>query len=89
VRTAAYSDDSGATWKLSQNQPGGFRSAAGLFSGNSVIVIGPNGSDVSEDNGAHWAPIDTLNFNALSMHGDDAWAVGAKGTIARFHSQLK
>jgi len=89
TRTAAYSDDSGATWKLSQNQPGGFRSAAALFSGNSVIVVGPNGSDVSENNGAHWVPVDPMNFNALSMRGDDGWAVGANGTIARFHARAQ
>lgn len=28
-KVAAYSDDSGATWRLSQSQPGGYRSAAG------------------------------------------------------------
>jgi photosystem II stability/assembly factor-like uncharacterized protein len=84
---AAYSDDSGMTWKLSQNEPGGFRSAVGLFSHNNVTAVGPNGIDVSEDNGAHWVHTDALNLNALKMVGDDGWAVGANGTIARFHNQ--
>jgi len=89
VRTAAYSDDSGATWKLSQNEPGGFRSAAGFFSHNSMIAVGPNGTDVSEDNGVHWVHTDTLNLNALSMRGDEGWAVGADGTVARFHNNAR
>jgi len=89
ARTAAYSDDSGATWKLSQNQPGGFRSAVGWFSHNIMTTVGPNGTDVSKDNGAHWVHTDTLNLNALSMRGDEGWAVGANGTIARFHSNAR
>jgi len=89
VRAAAYSEDSGATWHLSQNQPGGFRSAAGLFSHTSVTAVGPNGTDISEDNGRHWVHTDALNLNALSIGGDEGWGVGPNGTVARFHNHLR
>lgn len=84
-RVAAYSVDSGKTWQLAAKQPGGFRSAVAYLDNGRWIAAGPGGEDISTDGGVHWKHTDSLNLNALFIldihHG---WAVGAKGTIARF-----
>lgn len=83
-QTAIYSEDSGETWSLAEQQPGGYRSAAGSFSYGDFAAVGPNGTDISHDHGKHWQHSDYLNLNAVSFDGTRGWAVGAKGTIARF-----
>jgi photosystem II stability/assembly factor-like uncharacterized protein len=84
---AAYSADQGKTWKLAEQQPGGFRSAVARIDEKSLIAVGPNGEDVSDDGGAHWKHTDSLNLNALAvLRYDLAWAVGPNGTIARLKS---
>jgi photosystem II stability/assembly factor-like uncharacterized protein len=84
-RIAAYSLDSGKTWKLAAKQPSGFRSALAHIEGECWVAIGPSGEELTTDGGAHWKHIDSLSLNAVSildpLHG---WAVGPKGTIARF-----
>jgi photosystem II stability/assembly factor-like uncharacterized protein len=81
---AAYSRDGGKTWKLAEQQPGGFRSAVAHLDGAVFIAAGTNGEDFSTDGGAHWARTDALNINALAvLDKENAWAAGAKGTIAR------
>jgi photosystem II stability/assembly factor-like uncharacterized protein len=84
---AIYSMDEGETWQLSAQQPGGYRSAVGSFSSGShgdFAAVGPNGTDVSHDKGIHWIHTDSLSLNAVSFEGMEGWAVGPKGTIARF-----
>ncbi|HEV2115644.1 MAG TPA: YCF48-related protein [Terriglobales bacterium] len=83
-RVAIYSQDGGETWSLSEEQPGGYRSAVGSFSYGDFAAVGPNGTDISHDRGKHWKHSDHLNLNAVSFEGTAGWAVGAKGTIARF-----
>ncbi len=84
TRAAAYSADQGETWKLAEQQPGGFRSAVARVTEKSLAAVGPNGEDVSDDGGAHWKHTDSLNLNALAASGIGyAWAVGPQGTIAR------
>ena len=83
-QAAIYSEDSGDTWSLAEQQPGGYRSAAGSFSYGDFAAVGPNGSDISHDHGKHWKHSDYLSLNAVSFDGTHGWAVGAKGTIARF-----
>jgi photosystem II stability/assembly factor-like uncharacterized protein len=85
-RIADYSDDSGATWHLAATQPGGYRSAVGSIGNGDYASVGPNGTDVSHDKGVHWQHTDYLNLNAASFEGQDGWAVGPKGTIARFRT---
>jgi photosystem II stability/assembly factor-like uncharacterized protein len=90
-RVAAYSLDGGKTWQLSAQQPGGYRSAAVSLSGV-MLAVGPTGEDISDDQGAHWKNMGTLDLNAafvLDIH--NGWAVGAKGTVARLvnHAQYQ
>jgi len=82
---AAYSFDGGKTWKPAAQQPGGYRSAVAHLDGAKWVAVGPSGADTSDDSGVHWKHTDSLNLNAVSIldpkHG---WAVGPKGTVARF-----
>jgi photosystem II stability/assembly factor-like uncharacterized protein len=86
-RVASYSADQGKTWKLAEQQPGGFRSAVARIDEKSLVAVGPDGEDISDDGGAHWKHTDSLNLNALAvLRYDLAWAVGPNGTIARLRS---
>jgi photosystem II stability/assembly factor-like uncharacterized protein len=83
-RVAAYSQDQGKTWRLAAQQPGGYRSAVASVDGATLTAVGPSGEDVSDDFGVHWKHTDSLDLNAVFVLDDhNAWAVGAKGTIAR------
>jgi photosystem II stability/assembly factor-like uncharacterized protein len=80
---AAYSTDSGATWKLSSTQPGGYRSGVASVDDKMLVSVGPNGGDVSYDMGATWTPTSAINLNAVTVSIEKkVWAVGAKGTVA-------
>jgi photosystem II stability/assembly factor-like uncharacterized protein len=82
---AAYSDDHGRTWRLSRTQPSGYRSAVASIGPGTVVSVGPNGEDISHDLGVTWTHTDAINLNAVAVLDDQyAWAVGARGTIARF-----
>ena len=83
-RVAAYSSDGGASWKLAESGPHGFRSAVAFVDGSTVIAVGPNGEDISRDGGAHWTATGSLDLNAVAVFNSRAWGVGPKGTIATF-----
>lgn len=87
---SAYSMDGGLTWQLAARQPGGLRSAVAHIDDGRWVAVGPSGEDVTSDNGAHWKHTDSLNLNAVViLDVSTGWAVGAKGTIARFVNQTK
>ena len=82
---AAYSTDEGATWHLATAQPGGYRSAVASLDASTLLAAGPNGEDISRDAGITWTHTDALNLNAIAvLDKGNAWAVGARGTIARY-----
>jgi photosystem II stability/assembly factor-like uncharacterized protein len=85
---AIYSHDAGTTWSLSNEQPGGYRSAVGSFSYGDFAAVGANGTDISHDGGVTWKHTDSLNLNAVGFAGSDGWAVGAKGMIAQFKTHF-
>lgn len=87
-RVAIYSEDAGATWHPAVQQPGGYRSAVRSFSYGDFAAVGPNGTDISDDKGIHWKHTDYLNLNAVSFEETNGWAVGPKGTIARFKTHF-
>jgi photosystem II stability/assembly factor-like uncharacterized protein len=84
-QAAIYSQDDGKSWHLAEQQPGGYRSAVDSCRRGRFAAVGPNGTDLSLDYGIHWTPTDHLSLNAVSFAGTEGWAVGAKGTVARFH----
>jgi WD40 repeat protein len=87
----AYTDNGGRDWNscLSGSSPRGYRSAVAYDAASKTwITVGPNGTDISTDDGRKWRPLrpdpqlgDTLDadryFTALSL----PYAVGPNGRI--------
>jgi len=80
--TAAWSSDGGEHWTASATPPHGYRSTVQWSQSEKLwITAGTNGSDLSRDDGRTWQPLDTGNWNALSL----PFIVGPKGRIARLN----
>jgi photosystem II stability/assembly factor-like uncharacterized protein len=80
AQTAAWSLDKGLHWTASTKLPHGYRSAVAYSAEQQAwITAGTNGSDISQDDGKTWQPLDDGNWNALSL----PFVVGPKGRIGR------
>ena len=80
----AITSDGGATWTAPPAGPAGFRSAVVYLPKHKAwLVTGTSGSDISFDDGRTWKTFDTGNYNALGFVGDEGWAVGPNGRVAR------
>jgi hypothetical protein len=92
TNTAAYSSDWGYHFQLAVTPPHGYRSAVAYDSSTKTwITVGPNGTDISTDDGRNWRPIHPdpalheppdadRNWNALSL----PYVVGPHGRIGKF-----
>ncbi|MFN0109054.1 MAG: WD40/YVTN/BNR-like repeat-containing protein, partial [Blastocatellia bacterium] len=88
----ALSGDGGRNWKLVKSSGlTGFRSAVAWISESALIAVGPSGTDSSLNDGANWTNIGSSGFHAFSFSrkGRTGWAVGEKGSIARFTALTK
>jgi len=91
TRTAAYTSDAGYLWKLSDTPPHGYRSAVAHDAATKTwITGGPNGTDISTDDGRNWralkpSPTDAADadqhWNALSL----PFVVGPHDRIGILH----
>ncbi len=82
TRNAAYSADEGKTWVIPEERPTGYRSGLDTYDAG-FVAVGPNGTEISRD-GTKWVHIDSTNLNALAFISGKGFAVGPKGTVARF-----
>jgi photosystem II stability/assembly factor-like uncharacterized protein len=92
--TAVYTHNGGKTWHAAQTPPHGFRSAVAYDAdARTWITVGPNGTDISTDDGRNWralhpeaslheAPDADRNWNALSL----PFVVGPHGRIGKLNS---
>jgi photosystem II stability/assembly factor-like uncharacterized protein len=88
--TAAYFDDYFGIWSAAKTLPGGYRSAVAHDTATKTwITVGPNGTDISTNDGRDWRPLHPnpkfneppdadQHWNALSL----PYAVGPHGRIA-------
>jgi hypothetical protein len=86
TETAAYTTDF-RDWKAATTPPHGYRSAVAYDPTTKTwITVGPNGTDISTDDGRNWRPLHPTNneapdadqhWNALSL----PYAVGPHGRI--------
>jgi photosystem II stability/assembly factor-like uncharacterized protein len=79
--TACYLASDGK-WHAAETPPHGYRSAVAWdASTKSWIAVGPNGTDVSKDDGRTWSAVtgNERNWNALSL----PFVVGPNGRIGR------
>ncbi|MGA2570791.1 MAG: YCF48-related protein [Terracidiphilus sp.] len=91
--TAAYTTDSGKTWQAARTPPHGYRSAVVYDAASKTwITVGPNGTDISTDDGKNWralhpdpamheTPDADRNWNALSL----PFVVGPHGRIGKLN----
>jgi photosystem II stability/assembly factor-like uncharacterized protein len=86
-KTAALCAAPCTSYELAATPPSGYRSSVISLAGKSLIAVGPNGSDVSDDGGDTWRRADATNLNALDVVSiskrREVWAVGPGGTVAR------
>ena len=98
VGNIAVSNDFGLTWQnISANVPHGFRSAVAFYQSPSsdaeqrgrviLVTVGPNGTDVSDDNGFSWLTVSSTGFHAICFVPSTSvgWACGSDGRIAKWH----
>lgn len=91
--TAAYSTDGGEHWKACKTPPHGYRSAVAYDEHHKTwVTVGPNGTDVSTDDGRNWRPLRPgpgdppdadQHWNALSL----PFVVGPHGRIGKLEAQ--
>jgi photosystem II stability/assembly factor-like uncharacterized protein len=89
---AAFTRDGGVNWIASQTPPHGYRSSVAYDARQKLwIAVGPNGTDISTDDGKNWHPLKPSNndpadadknWNALSL----PYVVGPKGRIGRLRT---
>jgi photosystem II stability/assembly factor-like uncharacterized protein len=91
--TAAFSPNGGVNWHAAQSPPHGYRSAVAYDAASKTwITVGPNGTDISTDDGKNWRalhpdpalhePDDAdKNWNALSL----PFVVGPHGRIGKLN----
>lgn len=96
VDNVAITSDGGKTWTLVKDKGlSGFRSVVKYLPGaqRSLIAVGPQGADRSDDDGKTWHPVplpagmagfDTLSF---APGAQKAWASGAAGGLARLETR--
>jgi hypothetical protein len=85
--TAATTADGGMSWKAASSFPSGYRSSVAYDKTTKTwITVGPNGTDISTDDGRNWhalkpspneAPDTDQHWNALSL----PFVVGPHGRI--------
>jgi photosystem II stability/assembly factor-like uncharacterized protein len=84
----AFSDDGGATWKVSKISPQWFFSAVAFDPRDrrSVWVVGTTGAAYAEDvEASNWIRKWPVALNAISFSlAGDAFAVGPNGTVVHF-----
>jgi photosystem II stability/assembly factor-like uncharacterized protein len=79
----AFSADGGETWKLGSGLTG-YRSGVTYVNSKTIIAVGTNGSDVTDDVGKTWKVLGKEDLNAVQSKGRRAtWAVGPKGIVVK------
>ena len=93
AKTAALTADGGLTWTAPVTPPHGYRSAVAYSPTTKTwITVGPNGTDISTDDGGNWRPIRPNPALDESPDADQHWnalslpfVVGPHGRIGKFN----
>lgn len=79
---AAAVEHGWSAWKAS-GPLGGYRSGVAYVGGNTVVAVGPTGSDVSTNGGRSWTAFDTTDYDGIHCStGGACWASGPNGAVA-------
>ena len=83
TRALASTSDGGRTWVAPGATLPGYRSGT-TWTGSEYVAVGPNGADVSRDDGATWTPINAAGYDVVRTAPDGTcWAAGLDGRVAR------
>ena len=84
VANAAWTSDAGQTWQAATGL-GGYRSGSSWVDGwrNTVLAVGPTGSDWSRDGGKTYAAFDAGSFDAVECVKGACYASGEQGRLAK------
>lgn len=86
-RTLAYTSNGGLVW-AARSGLSGYRSAVAYIDSRTVIAVGSNGTDISNDRGERWRKAGSENLNAVAARGKTAvWAVGPNGLVVTMPSR--
>ena len=84
VGVVARTSDGGDTWDLVEAPPGFRHGVAWIGHSDTAVLVGPTGSDISDDGGNTWTPIPNSPFLlGVACKQDACWAVGRGGIAAR------
>ena len=86
-RNALMTSDGGKSWTTLMRKDGSsvfsFRSCVRYVPNSKrVIVVGPDGCDLSQNEGKSWASFGGQGFHTFSIGGAAIWAAGSEGRIA-------
>jgi photosystem II stability/assembly factor-like uncharacterized protein len=70
--------DGGRRWQNGKIDPPGLKESAASFR-NSLIVTGPSGTSISENQGLSWETFDKTPFHVVRCAGKKCFAIGAEG----------
>jgi len=88
-RNAFATSDGGKSWTMLKKDNGSsafsFRSCVRYFDIEGAIAVGPDGCNVSRDDGKTWVSFGDQGFHTFSIGGNlkAIWAAGSEGRIAR------
>ena len=79
----ASTRNGGRSWELLTGAPAEYRSGATWVNGNTAIVVGLTGSDVTRNKGRTWTGFDEGSLHTVDCANPNAcWASGANGRVA-------
>jgi photosystem II stability/assembly factor-like uncharacterized protein len=79
----AATRNGGRSWELLTGAPPEYRSGATWVNGNTAIVVGLTGSDVTRNKGRTWTGFDDGSLHTVDCANPNAcWASGANGRVA-------
>lgn len=92
TRANAVASRDGIKWTLvGRDGPRGYRSGVAFARVGEAVVgvaVGPGGSDISRDGGAHWSAFDATGFHAVRASRDGIfYASGSGGHLGRFDAR--
>ena len=79
------STSDGSPWKAAAPPPSGYRSAVERLAGGRMIATGPNGTDLSDDDGASWKPHGASGYHVVrrARRGSLVLFAGEGGRLGR------
>lgn len=84
LNSSCYSLDKGMTWSKPNSEPSGYKSCVQYLNDSTLIGVGVNGIDISEDAGLNWNVSDTTHkLNVVKFMNDSIGYAAGNGVILK------